>query len=192
MFSLPRTTTTHLKSWKELSMAAVTVYWRVEVYLHSFITWVVSFTSQPPYNRGNSTPYPFYRKLGGPQSRSGRFGEDEIIFPPLRGIEPRFFGLPACSLVTTPTNLTRPSAYRRVQNCEITKSVKSSDGQPKTKIAANFQENPSTNNLFGYHQSCYTSDNKYLLDLKLSLQVQSTVCPLTNVITFSPFRVIWP
>jgi hypothetical protein len=28
---------------------------------------------------GKSPRYPFYRRLGGPQSRSGRYGEDKIL-----------------------------------------------------------------------------------------------------------------
>jgi hypothetical protein len=36
--------------------------------------WVVSFTPLPLYPRGNSPPYPLGRRLGGPQSRSGRHG----------------------------------------------------------------------------------------------------------------------
>jgi hypothetical protein len=30
---------------------------------------------------GKSPRYPFYRRLGGPQSRSGRYGEVKIIYP---------------------------------------------------------------------------------------------------------------
>jgi hypothetical protein len=38
--------------------------------------WVVSFTALPLYPR-----YPFYRRLDGPQSRSGRYGEVKIFYP---------------------------------------------------------------------------------------------------------------
>jgi hypothetical protein len=38
--------------------------------------WVVSFTSLPPYLR-----YPFYRKLGGPQNPSGRYGREKHLLP---------------------------------------------------------------------------------------------------------------
>jgi hypothetical protein len=41
---------------------------------------VVSFTSLPLYP-GKSPWYPFYRRLGGPQSRSGRYGELKIFDP---------------------------------------------------------------------------------------------------------------
>jgi hypothetical protein len=30
---------------------------------------------------GKSPRYPFYRRLGGPQSRSGRYGEVKIFYP---------------------------------------------------------------------------------------------------------------
>jgi hypothetical protein len=36
--------------------------------------WVVNFTPQPLYPRGNSLWYPLGRNLGEPQSRSGRCG----------------------------------------------------------------------------------------------------------------------
>jgi hypothetical protein len=38
---------------------------------------VVSFTPRPLYPRGKSPRYPSDRRLGGPQSRSGRYGEDK-------------------------------------------------------------------------------------------------------------------
>ena len=41
--------------------------------------------------------YPVNRSLGGPQSRSGRFGEEKNLLP-VRGIEPRSLGRPALSL----------------------------------------------------------------------------------------------
>jgi hypothetical protein len=43
--------------------------------------WVVSFTSRPLYPRGKSPRYPLLRRLGGPQSRSGRRGEEKILDP---------------------------------------------------------------------------------------------------------------
>jgi hypothetical protein len=36
---------------------------------------VVSFTHWPLSPRAKSTPYPLYRRLGGPKNRSGRRGE---------------------------------------------------------------------------------------------------------------------
>jgi hypothetical protein len=49
--------------------------------------WVVSFTTQPLYLQGKSPWYPFDRRLGGPQSRSGRGGEEESS-KPLPELEP--------------------------------------------------------------------------------------------------------
>jgi hypothetical protein len=49
--------------------------------------WVVSFTPRPLYHQGNSPCYPLDRRFGGPQSRSGRGGEEKNSQPP-SGIEP--------------------------------------------------------------------------------------------------------
>jgi hypothetical protein len=68
-------------------------YWGVEVELHSFFDlgtgwrWVVSFTPRPLYLQGKRPWYPLDRRLGGPQSRSGRDGEEKNSQPP-PGIEP--------------------------------------------------------------------------------------------------------
>jgi hypothetical protein len=48
---------------------------------------MVSFTPQPLYPRGKSPRYKLYRRLGGPQSRSGHYREEKIL--PLLGIERR-------------------------------------------------------------------------------------------------------
>jgi hypothetical protein len=40
---------------------------------------VVSFTPRPLYPRGNRPRYPLYRRLGGPQSRSERHGEEKNL-----------------------------------------------------------------------------------------------------------------
>jgi hypothetical protein len=65
----------------------------VDVWLHAFFDldtrwrWVVSFTSWPLYSQGKSSWYPLDRRLGGPQSRSGR-GSEEENSQPLSGFEP--------------------------------------------------------------------------------------------------------
>ena len=70
--------------------------------LHSFLTlaldgeWLAS-RPRPPYLRGNRSPVRNERRLGGPQYRSGPFGE-ENNFLPLLGIEPQFLGSPAVTL----------------------------------------------------------------------------------------------
>jgi hypothetical protein len=43
--------------------------------------WVVNFTPRPLYPREKSPRYPLDRRLGGPQSRSGRPGEEKILGP---------------------------------------------------------------------------------------------------------------
>jgi hypothetical protein len=47
---------------------------------------VVSFTSRPFYPQGKSRFYPLDRRLGGPQSQSGRGGEEKNSHP-LPGLE---------------------------------------------------------------------------------------------------------
>jgi len=49
---------------------------------------VVSFTPRPLYPQGKSPFHPVGRKLGGPQSRSGRGGGEEKNSQPLPGLEP--------------------------------------------------------------------------------------------------------
>jgi hypothetical protein len=51
-----------------------------------------SFTPQPLYPRGRSPHYPLDRRLGGPHSRSGRFGEVTLL-----GLEMRPLGRSARS-----------------------------------------------------------------------------------------------
>jgi hypothetical protein len=48
---------------------------------------VVNITLHPLYPRGKSPWYPLDRRLGGPQSRSGRGGEEKNS-QPLPGLEP--------------------------------------------------------------------------------------------------------
>jgi hypothetical protein len=43
--------------------------------------WVVNFTHWPLYPRGKSPFYPLDRRLGGPQSQSGRSWEEKILDP---------------------------------------------------------------------------------------------------------------
>jgi hypothetical protein len=43
--------------------------------------WMVSFTPLPLYPRGKSPRYPLDRRLGWPQSQSGRRGEEKILGP---------------------------------------------------------------------------------------------------------------
>jgi hypothetical protein len=47
----------------------------------------------PALPPGKGPRYPFDRRLGGPQSRSGRFGEDKILDP--TGIRTPTLGRPA-------------------------------------------------------------------------------------------------
>jgi hypothetical protein len=54
-------------------------------------TWVVIFTLKPLYSRGKRPCYPLDRKLGGPQSRSGRCGIKK------RSLVPAENRTPACS-----------------------------------------------------------------------------------------------
>jgi hypothetical protein len=57
--------------------------------------WVVIFTPRPVYPRGKSAWYPLYRRLGGPQSRSGRRGEEKFF--DATGTQLRPLGRPSLS-----------------------------------------------------------------------------------------------
>jgi hypothetical protein len=59
---------------------------------------------------GKQPQYPLCRRLGGPQSQSGRY-EEEKCFLPLKGIEPRFIDSPTCSLVAIPTEVCQLPMY---------------------------------------------------------------------------------
>jgi hypothetical protein len=62
-----------------------------------YMGWVVSVTPWPRFSPGEGTPrYQLYRRLGGPQSRSGHRGWRKILSP-LPGIEHRSPGRPARS-----------------------------------------------------------------------------------------------
>jgi hypothetical protein len=58
---------------------------------------VVSFTPRPLYPQGKSPWYPFDRTLVGPQSRSGRGGEEKNSQSP-PGIEPQENRVGRCGL----------------------------------------------------------------------------------------------
>jgi hypothetical protein len=72
---------------------AMKAYWGVEVWLHAFYDlgcmcrWVVNFAPRPLYLQGKSPWYALNRRLCGPQSQSGRRGEEKNSQPP-SGIEP--------------------------------------------------------------------------------------------------------
>jgi hypothetical protein len=57
-------------------------YVGVDVQIHIFLTLALVggewSASRPP---GKSPRYPFYRRLGGPQSWSGQYGEVKIFYP---------------------------------------------------------------------------------------------------------------
>jgi hypothetical protein len=44
--------------------------------------WIVSFMPRSLYHRGNSPLYPWDRRLGGPQGRSGRYEDDPSVVQP--------------------------------------------------------------------------------------------------------------
>jgi hypothetical protein len=95
---------------KVVSMHAKKEYEGVKAWLNSFLTPTLDGGKWSASRPGHFTPVesappiPFNRRLGGPQKRSGRYGEENNPLP-LPGIEPRFLGRPAHSLVTIPTAL---------------------------------------------------------------------------------------
>jgi hypothetical protein len=64
-------------------------------------------------HQGKSPFYLLGRRLSGPQSRSGRGGE-EWNSQSLPGLEPQYPDLPARSLVALPTELSRLLLYKRM------------------------------------------------------------------------------
>jgi hypothetical protein len=60
------------------------------------LRWVVSFTPLPFYPRGKSSRHSLDRKVGGPQSRPGRYDEEKFLTP--LGLELRTLGHPSCRL----------------------------------------------------------------------------------------------
>jgi hypothetical protein len=83
--------------------------------------WLVSFTPRALYSRGKSPLYPLYRRLGGPQSRSGHCGVEKNLLQ-LPGIEPcrpvRSPSLYQCSYPGSLKNLYRICKSRYVrQTC---------------------------------------------------------------------------
>jgi hypothetical protein len=61
-------------------------YTSIILYLYTRWKWMVSFTPRPLYPWKKSPLYPLDRRLGGPQSRSGRCGAERNVLP-LPGIE---------------------------------------------------------------------------------------------------------
>jgi hypothetical protein len=74
-----------------------------------------NLTLRPLYPQGKSPWYPLDRRLGGPQSRSGRGGEEKNSQPSPE-IEPYNAGRPARSLVTIQTELLRIKGTGRRNN----------------------------------------------------------------------------
>jgi hypothetical protein len=62
-------------------------YGKVKVQLHVFLTSALYRDEWPLHPGGKDTRYPLDRRLGGPQSRSGRGGEVKNSHP-LPGLEP--------------------------------------------------------------------------------------------------------
>jgi hypothetical protein len=76
-------------------------YVGVDVLIHIFLTSALVggewSASRPCFlSPGKSPRYPFYRRLGGPQSRSGRYGEAKIFYS-TRTLTPASPGRPARS-----------------------------------------------------------------------------------------------
>jgi hypothetical protein len=74
--------------------------------------WMTSFRLRPFKLRAKcpSPRYVLNSKVGGSQSRSAQLETDKCLLP-LPGLEPRFLSCPVRILITTPTELSRLSAY---------------------------------------------------------------------------------
>jgi len=65
-------------------------------------SWLVKFMLRPFHSRSKIRYFPWNRRVGVPQSRRGRWGEEKTLLP-LPRIEAQFLGSPARILVTMPT-----------------------------------------------------------------------------------------
>jgi hypothetical protein len=80
--------------------------------------WVVSFTPRPLYTQGMSPRYPLDSKLDGPQSHSGRGGEEKNSQPP-PGLEPPIIHPVAQRYTTELSRLLKQGFYnvfRKINN----------------------------------------------------------------------------
>jgi hypothetical protein len=66
---------------------------------------------------GNCPPCQLYRRLGGSQSRSGRYGEERNLLP-LPGIEPQFLNRSAHSLIAILTQQEKQNEFQNYFQCE--------------------------------------------------------------------------
>jgi hypothetical protein len=72
----------------------------IRIFFYFGTSWrlVFTFTPRPLYLRGNSPSAHWIRRLGGPESRSGRRGEEKILDPtgtrtPTRSRYPGSYGI---------------------------------------------------------------------------------------------------
>jgi hypothetical protein len=88
--------TTEVKKGGAISPLTQTssLHWEGKLYLSLCRSYsLVSFTPRPLYPLGKSPLYPLDRRLGGPQNRSERRGEEQLFTLP--GLELRPLGCPA-------------------------------------------------------------------------------------------------
>jgi hypothetical protein len=81
--------------------------------------WAVSFTPGPLYPQGKSPRYPLNRRLGGPQSRSGRGGEEKNS-QPLPGFEAPIIQPVARRYTTELSGLCAVRSSEMLASCHIT------------------------------------------------------------------------
>jgi hypothetical protein len=86
--------------------------------------WVVSFTPRPFYPRGKSPSFPLDRKLGRPQSRRGRGGEEKKLSSPYRESKPSRQARSLVTILSYPGSLWRLSILERKDNKEVVKRIK--------------------------------------------------------------------
>jgi hypothetical protein len=126
---------------------------------------VVSFTPRPLYPQGKSPWYPLDRRLGGPQSRSGRGGEEKNSQPP-PGIEPYNPDRPARSPA-----LYRLSCDGSLLNCNRDKNNNNKNNN-----------NNNNNNKHPFNLLFHKIQGPCLI----SLRVRENKILFTNIITGEP------
>jgi hypothetical protein len=141
--------------------------------------WVVSFTPRPLYPQGKSLWYPLNRSLGGPQSRSGRGGEEKNS-QTLPGLEPPIIQVVAKWYITELSRLLstwRTLPFNYISNKGIKGIKKLRTERNKFQTLWNCHEHFSDRPVFG------VSDSGYILVLISDYETEwQGIWPVTGVV----------
>jgi hypothetical protein len=154
--------------------------------------WVVSFTRRQFYPQRNNPPYHLDRRLGGPQSRSGRSGEEKKSQPPPR-IEPQNPDRPARSQSLYRLNYHGSCCYLLISSKKSTTFAFSSTKGPKSQIRCIADTNFLFQDYLHYwdkgcfslyffkHSAHENSEKQGYWDLHFPVSAQKRNCPVTTL-----------